>query len=139
MKNNNKFRFSAILWHELGLEKATSFINIFEENICRKLTLKKYGNGLDHIGFIFIIDRAKTMHKASRSYKKKSASLLIKRTVNYENALQANQTEYLQLLAQTFLAATKEMRKWKIMDFDAENFAIDVENALVDLAYIQKT
>lgn len=132
-KRANFLNFSGIIWHELGNEKAIHFIQDFEEKINISLENKSYGQGLHKIYFSFLIHiPQQIIHKNYRRFDKSKQILTIQRTVNYENALQANQTEYLQLLAQTFLAATKEMKKWKILDFDAENFAIDVENALVD-------
>jgi len=128
MKRTEDFRFTGIIWHELGLEKSIDDIKFLEHRINTAFKIKDYGQGLEYVLFIFLIHiPEQIIHKEYKYYAKKKKKLDIQRQIDFQTAHQATHEEYLELLATCFLKAVKEFEKWKIEDFDAKRFYQDLE------------
>jgi len=127
MRRTEDFRFTGIIWHELGFERGIDDINLIEDVVNEAFKIKDYGQGLEYMILIYLIDLPDTIHNEYKYYARKKKYLTIQRKIDFQTAHQATHEDYLELLATCYLKAVKEFEKWKIQDFDSKRFYEDLE------------
>jgi len=125
MKRTEDFRISEIVWHELA-QRSGYFTEYLANLLNQNFSLKNYGNGLDYIYFVYIID-FDTIQEEYFSYSKKYKKITIRHKLDYEKFIQVSENENLLEMIAVFLAKVKEFEKWKIQDFDSKRFYEDLE------------
>jgi len=121
------FSFSQIIWHEIA-QKSTPIKDLLSCLLNKQLQLANYGQGLQKIGFVFIIVQPDTTHHQNRRrYEKKDKILYISWRVDYEKFVEADSKTATRLMATTYLECILLFKKWRIPDFDYLAFYNDVQ------------
>ena len=136
MQRIGDFRFTDISWHEVAHKVADPYATL-SELLNKSLKIKEYGTILDYIFLIFIVDNA-TVHRARKYYSAKNNYLSVRRRLDYEKFVKANDQEALEIMALSFLDVIKQFPKWKIKDFDWERLYADAQKLFVEHHFIRE-
>ncbi len=137
MQRTGDFRFTDISWHEVS-HKVVDPYTTLSELLNKFLKIKEYGIILDYIFLIFIVDTA-TVHRARKYYSPKNKYLSVRRKLDYQKFVQANDSEALEMMALSFLDVIKQFPKWKIKDFDWQRLYADARKLFVEHHFIRES
>jgi Immunity protein 44 len=112
-------------------------VNTLEAMLNTQLPIKKYGQGLDRIAFIYIIMKDTRMHPNDKVFFRKRKKLMISLELDFEKAVQADLEELIELEAILYLETIKRYKAWKIKDFDSDLFYEDVRNLFLEKGIIK--
>ena len=133
MNRTEDFRFTEILWHELG-RRPIKMGKFIENAVNKSLKIKDYGDIFDYLFFAFIINLPiQIVHEEKKRVSRKQRKILIYAKVDYEKFIKSDDRAAFMMLCDTFLIKLKEMTKRKDKDFDWKRLYADVENIVKNL------
>ena len=95
----------------------------------KSLALNNYGDGVQKLFFVFLaVPPEDAFHKPYVSYTEAEYHLEIAFGLPYQEVLDTDPNEIMQLMETAFLNAMKLCMKAKILNFDWRKFYTDVEN-----------
>ena len=109
------FKISGIVWHEVG-KRSLDLSNRLIDMLNLNLHLKQYGEVLDWLGLIHIID-IREIYKPYKRHSKKKKYLYVRYKLDYQQFTQADDSEALEMMALSFLDVIEQFPKWKIKGF----------------------
>lgn len=128
MERTGQFRFTSITWHELPLEKALDDVKAVEKLLKDYLYLQNYGNEIDYIFFIFIIDLPNTIHKEGYRFYRQKRHLDFQLKLDYFEVLAASPEDVKAMMASLFLSSILLYKKMRMKNFDYQRFHADVKS-----------
>jgi hypothetical protein len=112
-------------------------VSTVEKLLNSNLSIKKYGQGLDRIGFVYNIMDDIRNHPNEKVFFRKKKKLLICLQLDFGRAVKANLEELIELEAILYLESIKRYKAWKIKDFDSDLFYQDVRNLFLEKGIIK--
>lgn len=117
--------FGSIFWKEVG-DKA-DWITKIESFLQENIHLEDYGTDISVIRFVSVaVLPSNKLHEEYIKYFKKYKELVVNLKLDYNAVARADESTFLQLVAQLFLRAIDEAPQHKIKGFDWPRFRKDV-------------
>ncbi len=136
MKRTEDFRFTDISWHEISKKVLPPSLAV-EHLLNQNLKIKAYGEILDWLCLVHIV-ASETIHKPYKRYSRKYKNLYIQYKLDYQQFVQANDQEALEIMALSFLDVIKQFPKWKIKDFDWQRLYSDAQKLFLEHHFIRE-
>ena len=128
------FILNTIHWHEIADK-----LNVLpiEQALNEHIDLSNYGTGVRRIYFTYIAVRpTNTIHENEARYLAKSKTLDLSLQLSYEHVLTAEPARVLHMMAALFLVSIDLYERFRIKEFDEENFRQDVRNLFEQRGWI---
>ncbi len=128
MERIGQFRFTSITWHELPLEKALDDVKAVEKLLKGNLNIQNYGDEIDYLFFIFIIDLPNSIHKEGYRFYRQKRHLDFQLKLDYFEVLAATPEDVKAMMANLFLNSILLYKKMRMKNFDSQRFYADVKS-----------
>ena len=135
MQRTEDFRISGIVWHEIGM-RSMFLGNDLEDLLNQSFKIKAYGEVLDWICIVHII-ASETIHEPYKRYSRKYKNLYVQYKLDYDQFVQANDAEAMEMMALSFLDILRQFPKWRIRHFDWKGLYEDAEKLFLEKGLIQ--
>ena len=113
-------------------------VTVLQKVLNKHLSLKDYGIGIKELRFIAVaMPKDDTLHPDDTRYASRLHRLSLWRNLDYEQAIDASEEGFLQMVALAFLKAIGEIPSLGINRFNSDAFYKDAAQALKEEGYLQ--
>lgn len=127
-KYDAPFLLSSISRQDVTDKVAFDNSPLLEDTLNQYIQLSNYGEGVKSIGFIFLaVPPNNTLHEQVVEYTRKDKKVFMQLKLPYEQVIQSDKQQVLQLMATTYLHANEHfLNQLHIPNFDSQCFQQDL-------------